>query len=135
MATFLQPTPENYCPYVTHFIVFNNEFADFLKQFDIVFNVYCGFRDAGQADIACWLDSQEINRVTRAFEIQILAKDKTNLPQIYDKIGLKAPQIVSLSNITNANFVRFIAKPRMGSLHLNMLVFEKNDIPHQELLG
>ena len=135
MTTFLQPTPENYCPYVTHFAGFTNEFTDFLKQFDIVFTVCCGFGDAGRADIAYWLDSHKISRTTRAFGIQILVKDKTNFPQIYDKIGLKAPQIVALSNITNANFIRLIAKPRKESLHLNMLVFEKNDIPHQELFG
>jgi D-alanine-D-alanine ligase len=47
---------------------------------------------------------------------------------------LKTPPILALSDIVNADFERFIAKPRMGSLHLNMLVFDKNQIPYQELL-
>lgn len=134
IANFLKSTPENYYPYVTHFIGFSNEFADFLKQFDIVFNVCYGFGEVGQADIARWLDSHEINHTASNYDVQILAKDKTNLPQICQEIGLKTPQIVSLGNISHTNFDRFIVKPRMGSLHLNMLVFDKNNIPYQELL-
>jgi D-alanine-D-alanine ligase len=134
IAHFLKSTPENYYPYVTHFIGFSNEFADFLKQFDVVFNVCYGFEEAGQADIARWLDSHEINHTASNYDVQILAKDKTNLPKICNKIGLKTPQIVSLGNVLHTNFDRFIVKPRMGSLHLNMLVFDKNNIPYQELL-
>lgn len=134
IATFLRSTPENYYPYVTHFVGFTNEFADFLKQFDVVFNVCYGFNEAGQADIAHWLDSHEINHTASPFEVQILAKDKTNLPQICQEIALKTPPIIALSDIKISDYSRFIVKPRMGSLHLNMLVFEKNEIPYEELL-
>ncbi len=134
IATFLKSTPENYYPYVTHFVGFSNEFAEFLKQFDVVFNVCYGFGEAGQADIARWLDSHEINHTASQYDVQILAKDKTNLPQICNEIGAKTPQIISLSDVSNSTFERFIVKPRLGSLHLNMLVFGKNDIPYQELL-
>jgi D-alanine-D-alanine ligase len=134
IATFLKSTPENYYPYVTHFVGFTDEFADFLKQFDVVFNVCYGFGEAGQADIARWLDSHEINHTASRYEVQILAKDKLNLPQICKEINLKTPPIIALSEIMKTDYERFIVKPRMGSLHLNMLVFEKNDIPYQELL-
>jgi D-alanine-D-alanine ligase len=134
IANFLKSTPENYYPYVTHFVGFTDEFANFLKQFDVIFNVCYGYREAGQADIARWLDSHEINHTASQYEVQILAKDKNNLPQICDEIGLKTPQIVSLGDITKSNFERFIVKPYMGSLHLNILVFEKNDIPYQALV-
>jgi D-alanine-D-alanine ligase len=134
IATFLKSTPENYYPYVTHFVGFTNEFAEFLKQFEVVFNVCYGFGEAGQADIAFWLDSHGIQHTASPYEIQILAKDKTNLPQICEKIDLKTPVIVSLGNIMESGFERFIVKPRMGSLHLNMLVFDKSNIPYQELL-
>lgn len=134
IAAFIKSTPDSYYPYVTHFIGFTDEFADFLKQFDVVFNVCYGFKEAGQADIARWLDSHEINHTASPFEIQILAKDKTNLPQICAEINLKTPPICAISDIVHTDFERFIAKPRMGSLHLNLLVFEKNQIPYQELL-
>jgi D-alanine-D-alanine ligase len=134
VATFLKSTPENYYPYVTHFVGFTNEFADFLKQFDVVFNVCYGYGDAGQADIARWLDNHEINHTASPYEVQIMAKDKTNLPQICEELNLKTPPIIPLGNIMEADFERFIVKPRMGSLHLNMLVFEKTNIPYQELL-
>jgi D-alanine-D-alanine ligase len=134
IAHFLKSTPEGYYPYVTHFVGFTTEFAEFLKQFDIVFNVCYGFGDAGQADIAHWLDSYEIQHTASPYEIQILAKDKTNLPSICEKISIKTPPIFSLGEIPNTSFERFIVKPRMGSLHLNMMVFEKTNIPYQELL-
>ncbi len=134
IATFLKSTPENYYPYVTHFVGFTSEFADFLKQFDVVFNVCYGFGEAGQADIARWLDSHDINHTASPFEVQILAKDKTNLPKICQEIALKTPPIIALGDIMISDYHRFIVKPRMGSLHLNMLVFEKNEIPYQELL-
>ncbi len=134
IANFLKSTPENYYPYVTHFVGFSNEFAEFLKQFDVVFNVCYGFGEVGQADIASWLDSHEINHTASPYKVQIKAKDKTNLPQICEELGLKTPQLISLGNIQNVDFERFIVKPRMGSLHLNMLIFDKNNIPYQQLL-
>ena len=134
IAHFLTSTPENYYPYVTHFVGFSNEFAEFLKQFDVVFNVCYGFREAGQADIARWLDNHDIKHTASPYEIQILAKDKLNMPDICQSIDLKTPAIIDLVDISTSNFERFIVKPRMGSLHLNILVFDKSDIPYQELL-
>ncbi len=134
IAHFLTSTPENYYPYVTHFVGFSNEFAEFLKQFDVVFNVCYGFREAGQADIARWLDSHDIKHTASPYEIQILAKDKLNMPDICQSIDLKTPAIIDLVDISTSNFERFIVKPRMGSLHLNILVFDKSNVPYQELL-
>ena len=134
IAHFLTSTPENYYPYVTHFVGFSNEFAEFLKQFDVVFNVCYGFREAGQADIARWLDNHDIKHTASPYEIQILAKDKLNMPDICQSIDLKTPPIIDLVDISTSNFERFIVKPRMGSLHLNILVFDKSNVPYQELL-
>jgi D-alanine-D-alanine ligase len=134
VANFLKSTPENYYPYVTHFVGFTNEFADFLKQFDVVFNVCYGFGEAGQADIACWLDSHGINHTASPYEVQILAKDKLNLPEICKEINLKTPPIINLGEISEHRFEKYIVKPRMGSLHLNMMVFANDNIPYKELL-
>ena len=134
IAHFLTSTPENYYPYVTHFVGFSNEFAKFLKQFDVVFNVCYGFGEAGQADIARWLDNHDIKHTASPYEIQILAKDKLNMPEICQSIDLKTPPIIDLVDISTSNFERFIVKPRMGSLHLNILVFDKSNVPYQELL-
>ena len=134
IAHFLTSTPESYYPYVTHFVGFSNEFAEFLKQFDVVFNVCYGFEKAGQADIAHWLYGHNIKHTASSYEIQILAKDKLNMPELCQTIGLKTPPIIDLGDISTSNFERVIVKPRMGSLHLNILVFDKSDIPYQELL-
>lgn len=134
VATFLKSTPDEYYPYITHFVGFTNEFADFLKQFDMVFNVCYGFGEAGQADIARWLDSHDIQHTASPYSVQILAKDKSNLPQICAEINLKTPAIVSLGEVANLPFERYIVKHRMGSLHLNMLIFDASEIPYQTLL-
>ncbi|MEA5460800.1 ATP-grasp domain-containing protein [Arcicella sp. LKC2W] len=134
IINLLKSTPDGYYPFVTHFVGFTDEFASFLKQFDMVFNVCYGFIDAGQADVAQWLDSHEIKHTASSYEIQILAKDKVNLPIICKEINVKTPEIIALSEIPESHYSRFIAKPRMGSLHLNMLVFEKGNIPYQALL-
>jgi D-alanine-D-alanine ligase len=134
VANFLKSTPENYYPYITHFVGFTNEFADFLKQFDVVFNVCYGFGEAGQADIARWLDSHEINHTASQYHVQILAKDKLNLPEICKEIDFKTPPIISLGDISRHHFDKYIVKPRMGSLHLNMMVFANDNIPYKELL-
>lgn len=134
VANFLKSTPETYYPYITHFVGFTNEFADFLKQFDVVFNVCYGFGDAGQADIARWLDGHEINHTASPYSVQILAKDKLNLPEICHEIDLKTPPIISLGEISQHHFDKYIVKPRMGSLHLNMMVFANDKIPYKELL-
>ncbi len=134
IATFLKATPEDYYPYVTHFVGFTTEFANFLKQFDVVFNVCYGFGEAGQADIARWLDSHAIKHTASSYEVQILAKDKMNLPQICEEIQVKTPPIIELSDVASLEYERYIVKHRMGSLHLNMLVFDASEIPYQTLM-
>ncbi|MBB6001390.1 ATP-grasp domain-containing protein [Arcicella rosea] len=134
IATFLKATPDSYYPYVTHFVGFTTEFADFLKQFDVVFNVCYGFGEAGQADIARWLDSHAIKHTASTYEVQILAKDKMNLPQICEEIQVKTPPIIELSDVASLEYERYIVKHRMGSLHLNMLVFDASEIPYQTLM-
>lgn len=134
IANFLQSCPDGYYPFITHFTGFTTEFADFLKQFDVVFNVCYGFGEAGQADIAHWLDTHAIKHTASKAEVQFLVKDKVNLPAVCNKLSIKTPRILTLSDVPNSEYHRFIVKPRMGSLHLNMLVFDKSNIPYEELL-
>lgn len=134
VANFLASTPEEYYPYVTHFVGFTSEFANFLKQFDIVFNVCYGFGDEGQHDIVRWLEDNGIKHTASNYQSQILAKDKLHLPEVCAKVGVPTPAIIPLSEISTSNFTRFIAKPRFGSLHQNMIVFDKESIPYQQLL-
>jgi hypothetical protein len=63
-----------------------------------------------------------------------LAKDKLHLPEVCTKVGVATPAIIPLSEVSTSTFTRFIAKPRLVSLHQNMLVFDKENIPYQQLL-
>jgi D-alanine-D-alanine ligase len=134
VVQFLQSTPEGYYPYITHFVGFTPEFAQFLRQFDIVFNVCYGFGDEGQHDVVRWLDNNGIRHTASNFTSQIVAKDKVQLPHFCQMVGVNTPDIVPLSQLNDYPSHRFIAKPRYGSLHQNMLVFEKDQIPYQDLL-
>lgn len=134
IASFLQSTPENYYPYVTHFVGFTEEFANFLRQFDIVFNVCYGFGEYGQHEISQWLESKEIQHTASLYESQKMAKDKVELPALCKRIGAYTPAIIPLGELANHEAQRFIAKPRFGSLHQNMHVFEKENIPYELLM-
>ena len=131
---FLESTPENYYPYITHFVGFSEEFANFLRQFDMVFNVCYGFGDAGQHDIARWLDAHQIPHTASRYEAQVIAKDKFTLPEFCNQIGATTPAIIPLSKVADFGANRYIVKPRFGSLHLNMMVFDADAIPYQELM-
>ncbi len=131
----LQSTPEAYYPYVTHFVGFTPEFAQFLKQFDVVFNVCYGYGDEGQHDIVRWLDANDIKHTASNYPAQSIAKDKVQLPTFCATIGVDTPEIIALSDIQTSSISRFIAKPRMGSLHQNMIVFDKANVPYETLLA
>lgn len=55
IASLIQATPEHVQSFVTHFVGFTAEFADFLRQFDLVFNVCYGYGVADQVEVVRWL--------------------------------------------------------------------------------
>lgn len=134
IASLIQATPDNIQPFVAHFVGFTAEFADFLRQFDLVFNVCYGYGVADQVEVVRWLDWHGIKHTASSYSTQLLAMDKALLPDMCEQVGLNTPRILSLNELTDySTSTTFIAKHRYGSLHRNMLFFTLDNIPVHEL--
>jgi D-alanine-D-alanine ligase len=134
IASLIQATPENVQTFVTHFVGFTAEFADFLRQFDLVFNVCYGYGVADQVEVVRWLDWHGIKHTASSYSTQLLAMDKALLPDMCVQVGLTTPRILLPNELFEfSSTTTFIAKHRYGSLHRNMLFFKKDNIPSQQL--
>lgn len=134
IASLIQATPENVQAFVTHFVGFTAEFADFLRQFDLVFNVCYGYGVADQVEVVRWLDWHGIKHTASSYSTQLLAMDKALLPDMCMQVGLNTPRILLPNELLDFSpTTTFIAKHRYGSLHRNMLFFKKDNIPRQQL--
>ncbi|RDB07778.1 ATP-grasp domain-containing protein [Runella aurantiaca] len=134
IASLIQATPENVQTFVTHFVGFTAEFADFLRQFDLVFNVCYGYGVADQVEVVRWLDWHGIKHTASSYSTQLLAMDKALLPDMCVQVGLNTPRILLPNELLDFSpTTTFIAKHRYGSLHRNMLFFKKDNIPSQQL--
>ncbi|MCP1386496.1 ATP-grasp domain-containing protein [Runella salmonicolor] len=134
IASLIQATPENVQAFVTHFVGFTAEFADFLRQFDLIFNVCYGYGVADQVEVVRWLDWHGIKHTASSYSTQLLAMDKALLPDMCMQVGLNTPRILLPNELLDFSpTTTFIAKHRYGSLHRNMLFFKKDNIPSQQL--
>jgi D-alanine-D-alanine ligase len=113
--------PEYWSSEIVHFNGFSEEMKDKLSQFDLIFNLSYGYRDAGQVEVATWLEAQNF-RVTTAFSgAMAVAQDKTLLPQICLPLGINTPVICGeITDLEDDNL--YIAKPFNGSCHRNIII-------------
>ncbi|AXE21930.1 hypothetical protein DR864_29120 (plasmid) [Runella rosea] len=134
IASLIQATPDNVQTFVTHFVGFTAEFADFLRQFDLIFNVCYGYGVADQVEVVRWLDWHGIKHTASSYSTQLLAMDKALLPDMCMQVGVNTPRILLPNELFEfSSTTTFIAKHRYGSLHRNMLFFKKDNIPSQQL--
>lgn len=135
VVSLVLATPNNIQAYVSHFVGFTDEFAHFLKRFDLVFNVCYGFDLADQVAIAGWLDCHGIKHTASSYSTQCVAMDKSFLPDLCKLVSLNTPRLLTLQEINDfPEAATFVAKHRRGSLHRGMLFFDRNTIPLEELM-
>ena len=135
IASLILATPKHIQAYATHFVGFTDEFAHFLKRFDLIFNVCYGFDLADQVAIAGWLDCHGIKHTASSYSTQRVAMDKSFLPDLCKIVSLNTPRLLALEEIDDfPGSTTFVAKHRRGSLHRGMLFFDRNTIPLQELM-
>lgn len=135
VASLILETPSHIQTYVTHFVGFTDEFAYFLKRFDLIFNVCYGFDLADQVAVAGWLDCHGIKHTASSFSTQRVAMDKSFLPDLCQLVSLNTPPLLTLPELSDfPDSVTFVAKHRKGSLHRDMLFFNRNEIPFQKLM-
>ncbi|MFN3380555.1 MAG: ATP-grasp domain-containing protein [Runella zeae] len=135
VASLFEATPSHIQPYTAHFVGFTEEFAHFLRRFDLVFNVCYGFDNADQVEVAGWLDWHEIKHTASSYATQRVAMDKSSLPQLCQKVQLNTPRLVTFDDLASfSETTTFIAKYRYGSLHRDMLFFRQDNVPYEQLM-
>jgi D-alanine-D-alanine ligase len=113
--------PEYVSSEIIHFNGFSEEMKDKLSQFDLIFNLSYGYRDAGQVEVASWLEAHNFRVTTASSGALSIAQDKNLLPQICTPLGINTPDIFGeIADLENDNF--YIAKPFNGSCHRNIII-------------
>lgn len=114
-------TPTQIEAAIVHFDGFNESLLDRLKTFDVVFNLSYGYLDAGQVEVAGWLEHNEILHTASSFDALTKAQNKSLLPDITTKTGGNTPPIfTSVDDLEND--VLYLSKPRKGSCHRDITI-------------
>jgi D-alanine-D-alanine ligase len=104
---------------VIHFDGFTDLMRRNLLRFDLVFNLSYGFGEAGQVEVAAWLEENGILHTASSVESMSLAQDKALLPFICGKTGISTPEVIYSCDGLDDDTV-YISKPRKGSCHRNI---------------
>jgi D-alanine-D-alanine ligase len=105
----------------------NKDMADLLKRYNLIINVCYGFDNYNQADIATWLDENNITHLSSGGAQQQKAQDKLWVEQLLLESGLFVP--VSLQNTNNLHHNLYISKPRFGGCHRGIEIFTAEEVP------
>lgn len=118
--------PQEFNVSIIHMIEPNAALASLLKQFHWVFNMCYGFGRHSQADIAMWLDQNNIPHLSSNGIAQYIAQDKITVEKRLIEAGIDVPRsLVSPMDLTHENY---ISKPRLGGCHRNIEIVNKNEV-------
>lgn len=121
LKTLVKNTPQFYETEIICFSGFNEEMREKLSQFDIVFNLCYGYEDAGQVEVAQWLEDHAILHTASSSKSMLLAQDKSLLPKICKLVKGNTPPIhFSVENLEDEMI--YISKPRKGSCHRDITI-------------
>jgi D-alanine-D-alanine ligase len=114
-------TPANIEADIVHFDGFNDEVLDTLRNYDLIFNLCYGYEDAGQVEVAGWLEHNNLAHTASFFESMIKAQDKSLLPDICNTLRIRTPEVFSSFHQLDDNIL-YLSKPRKGSCHRNITI-------------
>ena len=114
-------TPPNIEAEVVHFDGFHSELLEKLKTFNLVFNLSYGYLDAGQVEVAGWLEHNHIPHTASCYESMMKAQDKSLLPDICNTLRIQTPELYSSLHQLDDD-VLYLSKPRKGSCHRNITI-------------
>ena len=77
LSFLLSQTPTSIHADIVHFDGFNDDVLHTLRNYDLIFNLSYGYKDAGQVDIAGWLEHYRIPHTASSFESMSKAQDKS----------------------------------------------------------
>lgn len=121
LSFLLAQTPSDINADIIHFDGFNDDVLDVLKQYDLIFNLCYGYKDAGQVEVAGWLDHNKIAHTASRYESMMRAQDKSLLPNICHALDILTPEIFFENQVLEDTKI-YIAKPRKGSCHRNITI-------------
>ncbi len=118
--------PQEFNTSIIHMTEPNAALASLLKQFHWVFNMCYGFGRHSQADIAMWLDKNNITHLSSSGIAQYIAQDKFTVEKKLMAVGIDVPQ--SLDSPLNLTHDFYISKPRLGGCHRDIEIVPKQEI-------
>lgn len=127
LISLYRALPKNAIGTIIHMTEPNKDMADLLKRYDLIINVCYGFDSYNQADIAAWLDANNIAHMSSGGAQQQKAQDKLWVEKILLQNGLFVP--VSIENASNLHHQLYISKPRFGGCHRGIEIFNAEEVP------
>ena len=118
--------PQEFNTSIIHMTEPNAALASLLKQFNWVFNMCYGFGRHSQADIAMWLDKNNITHLSSNGIAQYIAQDKLTAEKRLLEAGIDVPQ--SLESPLHLTHENYISKPRLGGCHRDIEIVPKQDV-------
>ena len=88
LAFLLSQTPLEINAEIVHFDGFNEDMLEKLKKYDLIFNLCYGYKDAGQTEVAGWLQHYGIKHTASSFDALKIAQDKSILPDLCSPIAV-----------------------------------------------
>jgi D-alanine-D-alanine ligase len=126
LISLYRALPKNAVGTIIHMTEPNKDMADLLKRYNLIINVCYGFDSYNQADIATWLDENNITHLSSGGAQQQKAQDKLWVEQLLLESGLFVP--VSLQNTNNLHHNLYISKPRFGGCHRGIEIFTAEEV-------
>ncbi len=121
LAFLLSQTPLDINADIIHFDGFNEDMLEKLKKYDLIFNLCYGYKDAGQTEVAGWLQHYGIKHTASSYDALKLAQDKSTLPDLCGQLGILTPDIYFETTCLDDDTL-YLSKPRKGSCHRNIQI-------------
>lgn len=122
VRSFVEALESEYETLVVHMTHPCGELANLLRSTDYVINLCYGFGNYNQAEVAAWLDLNEINHLSSCGDAQLLAQDKIAVEELLLEKGVRTP--VSLTHLSQISQDSYIQKPRFGGCHRGIEIMD-----------
>jgi len=133
VRSFVDALNHDFETLVVHMTQPCDELASLLKSADYVVNLCYGFGNYNQAEVAAWLDLNDINHLSSCGDAQLLAQDKKAVEELLLEKGVRTPvSITQTSQITEGSYIQ---KPRFGGCHRGIEIMDSTDATSRMTFG
>lgn len=100
---------------IIHMTKPNEELAKLLLKFHFIINLCYGYEHLSQADVADWLDKNNIKHLSSGGTQQQMAQDKLYVERVLTDHEIAVPK--SIQHLSEISQGLYISKPRKGGCH------------------